>query len=50
MTAFINILLSIAAGTLFIGVIGECDSCKQKTATFAFIAVLLFIVAFNTIM
>ena len=50
MTIFFNILLGICAAVLFIGVIGEKDKEKQKNITIAFAAVLLFLIANNTIM
>ena len=49
MTA-LNILRGIVAGILLLGVIAEKDEKKNKNLTLAFIAVLAFIAAANTIM
>ena len=50
----INILLGIAAALSFLCVIGDTKPPMSKerriTATVAFVVVMLFIVAFNTIM
>lgn len=47
---FINILLGIAAGILFFGVVGEKDKAKHKNITIAFVATLLFTLALNFIL
>ena len=49
MMTIINILLGIIAGVLLVGVIGEEDPYKHKNIVFAFVTVLLFIAAANTI-
>lgn len=46
----INILLGIVAGVLLLGVIAEKDEKQNKNLTIAFVAVLAFIAAVNTIM
>lgn len=46
----VNILLASAAAVLFIGVMGEQNTEKQKNITIAFVAVLAVIIAANTIM
>ena len=51
----LNILLGIAAGLAFLWVIGDnpkqpVSNERRMTATIAFVALLLFIVALNTIM
>lgn len=50
MTTIINVLLGLMAGILFFGVIGERDPKHHNRILVAFISVLLFTVAFNTIM
>ena len=47
---FVNILLGIVAGILFIGVVGEKDKEKHKNITTAFVATLLFTLALNFIL
>lgn len=44
---FVNILLGIAAGILFFGIVGEKDKAKHKNITIAFVALLLFTVVLN---
>ena len=51
----LNILLGVAAAVAFIFAIGDdpkqpVSKERRKTATVAFVALLLFIVALNTIM
>ena len=46
----LNVVLGIVAACLLIGVIGETMPSKQKNLTIAFVAVLAFIVALNTVM
>lgn len=46
----LNILLGIVAGILLLGVIAEKDKEKNKNLTIAFVGVLAFIIAVNTIM
>lgn len=46
----LNILLAVVAAVLLLGVIGEKDEKKQKNITIAFTAVVLLIIAVNTIM
>lgn len=46
----INILLAVVAAVLLLGVIGERDKDRQQNITVAFGAVVLLIIAFNTIM
>lgn len=43
----INILLTLAAAILLIGVIGEEDKERHKNITTAFITVMLFILCIN---
>ena len=45
----LNILLAVVAAILFIGVIGESDKDKNRNITIAFGAVVLLIIAANTI-
>lgn len=47
---FVNILLGIAAGILFFGVVGEKDKAKHKNITVAFVALLLFTLLLNLIL
>lgn len=46
----LNILLAVVAGVLLLGVIAEKDKDKNKNITIAFAAVVLLIIALNTIM
>lgn len=46
----INILLAVVAAFLLLGVIAEQDKDKNKNITIAFVAVVLLIIALNTIM
>jgi len=46
----INIILGIAAAILLIGVIGEKDRQKQGNITIAFTAVIVLIIAINTLL
>ena len=46
----LNILLSIVAAVLLMGVIGEKDSTKNTNVTIAFVAVVVLMIALNTIM
>ena len=48
MTA-INILLGVAAAVLLLGVIAEKDKERNRNITLAFVAVVLLIIAANTI-
>lgn len=46
----LNILLGVVAGFLLLFVLAEQDKTRHTNATIAFVAVLAFIVALNTIM
>lgn len=46
----INILLAVVAAVLLLGVIAEKDKDKNKNITTAFVAVVLLIIALNTVM
>ena len=46
----LNILLAVVAAVLLLGVIGEKDKDKNKNITIAFAAVVLLIIALNTVM
>lgn len=46
----LNILLAVVAAVLLLGVIAEKDKDKNKNITITFTAVVLFIIALNTIM
>lgn len=46
----LNILLAVVAAVLLLGVIAEKDKDKNKNITIAFTAVVLLIIALNTIM
>lgn len=46
----LNILLAVVAAVLLLGVIGEKDKDKNKNITLAFGAVVLLIIALNTVM
>ena len=48
MTA-INILLGVVAAVLLLGVIAEKDKVRNHNITLAFVAVVLLIIAANTI-
>lgn len=48
MTA-INILLGVVAAVLLLGVIAEKDKERNRNITLAFVAVVLLIIAANTI-
>jgi hypothetical protein len=43
-------MLGLFASVLFLGVVGEGEPRKRRNIFFAFVAVMLFTVAFNTIM
>lgn len=47
MIIFANVLLGIAAGVLFLGVIGEKDKEKHRDVTLCFVATLATIVLIN---
>ena len=46
----INILLGLVAAFLLLGVIAEMNKDRHKNITIAFVAVVLLIIALNTIM
>lgn len=46
----LNILLAVVAAVLLLGVIAEKDKEKNKNITIAFTAVVLLIIALNTVM
>lgn len=46
----LNILLAVVAAFLLLGVIAEKDKAKNRNITIAFMAVVLLIIALNTIM
>lgn len=46
----LNILLAVVAAVLLLGVLGERDKDKNKNITIAFAAVVLLIIALNTVM
>lgn len=46
----LNIILSVVAAVLLLGVLGERDQRKHTNITFSFVAVVLLIIAANTIM
>ena len=46
----INIILAVVAAVLLLGVIAEKDKDRNQNITIAFVAVVLLIIAFNTIM
>lgn len=46
----LNILLAVVAAVLLLGVLGEKDNKKHTNITIAFAAVVLLIIALNTIM
>lgn len=45
----LNIVLSLAAGVLFLGVMGEKDNQRHRSITIAFVAVIALIICANTI-
>lgn len=45
----LNIVLGLAAGVLFIGVMGEKDNQRHRSITIAFVAVIVLIICANTI-
>ena len=49
MIIFANVLLGIAAGTLFLGVIGEKDKEKHRDVTLCFVATMATIVLLNVL-
>ena len=46
----INILLAVVAAVLLLGVLGEKDKSRHRNITIAFAAVVLLIIALNTVM
>ena len=46
----LNVVLGIMAASLFVCLVGETLPDRQKNITIAFVAMLAFIVAVNTIM
>lgn len=49
MTA-LNIILAVVAAFLLLGVLGERDKAKNTNITIAFVAVVILIIALNTVM
>lgn len=45
----LNIVLGLAAGVLFLGVMGEKDNQRHRSITIAFVAVIALIICANTI-
>ena len=46
----LNILLGVVAAVLLLGVIAERDKARNEHITIAFVAVVVLIIALNTVM